>query len=705
LSSIVIDTRRKLDALGVDRLALVFVVVTVLDGFSLLLARDGVHVEMLWPARGVILACCMLWRPKSTMPVLVTALLGGIFGEIAVGAGLLHAVMRSLLSIAGIAGVLFASERLVAPEIDFRNWRHLWKFLAIGWVTAAIVAIPGSQLATWQPSATFLQSWSSWSLSTILAYTIFAPSFVLLATMRKAERATPEAERRIFVANLCMLVLLCFVFSQSTFPAGFLIAVAMLAVAFYSETEGASIALLLTAIVALTATAMGSGPWTLVPGTMSTRVDAIQVFLAVLTIGIIPTAAAITERRKLQESLTSALEQTRRTADALRESEALYRLLAENASDIVIRTDITGEILYVAPSVERNLGYRPSDLVGRAFYDLLLPEDVGILRKAMSDAHVNTDARGRRIEYRARHGSGRIVWLESAPSLGTDARGGVCLVDIARDVTQRKEMEAALKAESQRAEAAAEAKAEFLANVSHDLKTPLTTVIGFADALNDYCDLDARARRFANRVRTASLVLLSTVNDILDFSRLERGKLAFEPRLFSLRAHLEETIDLFAIQAAEKGLRLALQCDPGLDSAEVFADPHRLRQVLINLIGNAVKFTDTGSVRLAVRSEDRPAQGRRLRCEVIDTGPGIDAANADRLFQRFSQVDSSGQRFGGTGLGLAICKAIISAMDGEIGVTSAAGRGACFWFEIPLQVTGAVFVEPVAAFVSQGATD
>ena len=696
LTPILIDLRRKLDALGLERLALIFVVVTVLDGFSLLLARNSIHVEMLWPSRGIVLACCLLWRPRSTLPVLFIALLGGIVGQVAVGAGILHAVMRSFVSVAAIVVVLLASDKLVDREIDFRNWRHLWKFLAIGWLAAATMALPGSQLATWQPGSSFVQHWSTWSLSTILSYTIFTPTFVLLATMRNIEHRSPTMERRLFIANLGMLVLLCFVFSQSMFPAGFMIAVALLGVAFYSETEGASVALLLTAIVALTATAMGSGPWTLVPGSIAVRVDAVQIFLAALTVGIIPTAAAITERRKLQESLTTALEQTRKTANALRESEELYRLLAENASDIVIRMDVTGRVMYVAPSVEKILGHRPQDLIGRSMYEFLLAEDVAILRQAINDAREVKAPRNARIEFRARHGAGGLVWLESSPTLGTDSRGEVAIIDIARDITLRKEMEKALIDARQRAEDAAEAKSEFLANVSHDLKTPLTTVIGFADALNDYCELDTRSRRFADRVRTASLTLLATVNDILDFSRLERGKLAFEPRLFDLRKHLEETMDLFAMQAQEKGLQLAFRCDASLNNVEAFADPHRLRQVVINLLGNAIKFTEKGSVTLSVRCEESATRSKRLLCEVTDTGPGIDAANVDRLFQRFSQIDNSGRRFGGTGLGLAICKAAISAMDGEIGVTSTPGCGSCFWFAIPLQLSGAI-VDDVAA--------
>jgi signal transduction histidine kinase len=168
---------------------------------------------------------------------------------------------------------------------------------------------------------------------------------------------------------------------------------------------------------------------------------------------------------------------------------------------------------------------------------------------------------------------------------------------------------------------------------------------------------------------------------------LERGQLTFEPELFPLRRSVEETLDLFAVQAAEKGLELSFNCSPSLDTIEVLTDPHRLRQVLLNLVGNAVKFTDSGSVTLALSRITSGTRGPRLRCEVSDTGPGIDVAHVDRLFQRFSQIDNSNRRrSGGTGLGLAICKAIVSAMDGDIGVSTETGGGARFWFEIPVQM-------------------
>src|SRR5207245_917856 len=166
--------------------------------------------------------------------------------------------------------------------------------------------------------------------------------------------------------------------------------------------------------------------------------------------------------RRLQENLSIAFDETRRTAEALRESEALYRLLAENASDIVVRTDAVGRILYVSPSIERILGYQVSELLGRSIYDSLVAEDVPAVRAAVSDALRGRNTGGQRIEYRARHGDGRIVWLESSPTVGRDTSGLEGIVDIARDITERKAMESALIEARERAESAAEAKSVFL---------------------------------------------------------------------------------------------------------------------------------------------------------------------------------------------------------------------------------------------------
>ncbi len=247
------------------------------------------------------------------------------------------------------------------------------------------------------------------------------------------------------------------------------------------------------------------------------------------------------------------------------------------------------------------------------------------------------------------------------------------------------------RAARSRALAATEAKTEFLATMSHEIRTPLNSVLGFAQLLATRQDLPPDVRRQVNLIDSAGAALLTVVNDILDFSRVEAGQIELLPQPTSAAALLRDTVAIMAPEARAKGLALDLTI---IDPVEALhdLDADRLRQVLINLLNNAVKFTEEGRIdaRLIVEPGDLED---RLRFEVIDTGVGIDLDKQALLFQRFSQADSSMSRLhGGAGLGLAICRALVEVMDGKIGVDSVAGRGSCFWIEL-----SAPTIEPIAA--------
>ena len=236
------------------------------------------------------------------------------------------------------------------------------------------------------------------------------------------------------------------------------------------------------------------------------------------------------------------------------------------------------------------------------------------------------------------------------------------------------------------AEAAAHVKAEFLANMSHELRTPLTAVLGFTQLVEQQPELSDETRAYVQRVANAGKALRATVNDILDFSKLEAGQVDIKPQPMSPADLAREAAELFAAQARDKGVVLSVSGLSNLPPA-IEADPDRLRQILLNLIGNAVKFTDSGAVIATIRFDEA---SQRLSVEVSDTGPGIAAEQAGHLFQRFAQVDgASTRRSGGTGLGLAICKGLVDAMGGKIGVESTLGSGSRFWFEIPARVAEA----------------
>jgi PAS domain S-box-containing protein len=631
----------------------------------------------IWLSNGFGVACLLSCRNRHWPALLVGCLVGGLTAGAHVGD--LPIVNLALVScnIVQILACAWGVRRVCGEEVDLGRVRDMIAFALICGLAVPIpTGVVAATIHTAMRGGVLLTNIGVWTLGDILGLMTITPCLLALVRIRHYRKERPLSASGVGCL-LLLLVVTISVFIQSR-PLLFVVPPVMLLVAWRLEVLGAALSATLVAVVAVIFTMADLGPLTQLQDGSPDQAIVLQLFLATAIFISLPVASIQRHRREMLRSMREA-------NAAMVRSEARFRQLAENAQDMIVHSNLQGVIQYVSPACVPMLGYAPEELIGRqGMATIVHGNDRDMVRDIVVEQinhMVAHDSAPSRVQYRAIRKDGGVIWLESRPGLQHDPLTGAVtgITDIVRDVTEQKAMERKLREARNDAEAAAAVKSEFLANMSHELRTPLTSVLGFARLVDEEPDLAPDARRFIGRVLSGGKALLATINDILDFSKLEAGQLELKLEAAAPDEIIDEVLDLFSLEAGAKGVALRAEGLARLPS-DLMIDPGRLRQVLLNLIGNAVKFTERGAITVSAAYDDA---AHRLHLSVADTGPGIASEDVDLLFRRFSQVDAGlTRKHGGTGLGLAICKGLVEAMDGQIGVISVPGQGACFSFDI-----------------------
>ncbi len=397
----------------------------------------------------------------------------------------------------------------------------------------------------------------------------------------------------------------------------------------------------------------------------------------------------ITKRKEDEDALVQYREHLEQMIEErtreLRVSESKMRAIVSGSSTPIFFFDAAQRLTFVNSAFQELTGFAEAELLGADITSVYDPR----LIMASDCLRLRSEAlKGERDHYRSeialRKKSGELLWIDMNGSTVKDADGRVTqIVAVALDITYRKKIMAELEEARKAAEEASNAKSQFLATMSHEIRTPLNGVIGLSDLLLG-TELNPKQYEYAQLIKASGKSLLFLINDILDFSKIEAGKLELDFEDFDLPSVIESVLGILASRASGKDLEICTSFSQGLPRI-VHGDSGRVRQILLNLVGNSIKFTESGGVHIRAEVEKYESERVMVRFSVTDTGIGIPQDRIDRLFKAFSQADSSSARvYGGTGLGLAISLRLVHLMGGEIGVVSEQDRGSTFWFKIPL---------------------
>jgi len=649
---------------------------------SLRLADAGESVSQIWLANACAAGFLLRIRLRCELPVLFACFAASLASNVVQQMPDPIAVLFSLANVAEITAVLVIARGAAKVQPDMTRLvdlaRFVWAGGLIGPLVSAVITAPAMGNTLEQVRAGAL----TWFLTDSMAMVLVVPTILLIIDRMRCPPARALA-RPFEKAALLSGGMACafLVFNQTHYPLMFLIQPITLLHAFRLGSLGTALNVGGAAVVATVMTWAGIGPIADASGAGIAQLHLLQAFIAANFLTGLPVAAILAGR----DRMTARLEIGKREVD----------LLADNISDAILRFDLDGVCTYASPSVREVMAVSPDIMLGQHITARLHPDAHDRALEAL-DRLLSGSSEHERVTYRrfADDVDGSPVFLEADCALvrnpETSAPEGVVVA--ARDVTERVELELLLTRARRNAENAARAKSDFLANMSHEIRTPMNGVLGFAELMLQG-DLADDQRRFAELIVQSGRSMMMLLNDVLDLSKIESGQFTIDQAPVNLYASLAECAALHRPAAERKGLRLELaveddEPDSRLDeqsSPWLLTDGLRLRQILLNLISNAVKFTEVGGIRVSCR-----VGSHDVRITVADSGIGISPQQLETIFNAFTQGDAdTARRYGGTGLGLSISRQLAALLGGQIAVESTPGEGSRFTLVLP-----AVFAAP-----------
>ncbi|MEE4204976.1 MAG: ATP-binding protein [Erythrobacter sp.] len=644
---------------------------------SLETARYGTIATSVWLPNALGVAFLLRARLSNELAFLIALAAANMGANLLIGTEAAVAGLYTIANLADVTVVTWLTRRGCGDRPDMTRISHLVRFVWAGGLVGPLICAAIAAPVMHGDAGSLPAGALAWFLTDAMSMVVLVPTALLAWDAIEQGRAPDPAALAqaagVFATGMACALL---VFDQTLYPLLFLVPPITLLHAFRLGSLGTALYVMAVAGIACGKTLAGEGPIVAASASGLAQVHLVQAFIAANFLTGLPVAAILAGRRRIVEELEAGKQR--------------LDLLAQNIADAVLRYDAQRVCTYASPSVREVLGARPEDLLGEPV-DILLHETERERVLLALDRLMTGRSERERVTYRRLGDApgGSPVFIEADCTIAADPvtgeRDGIIVA--ARDVTARIELEALLTGARRKAESAARAKSEFLANMSHEIRTPMNGVLGFAELMLQG-KLDPEQRRQANLIVESGRSMMLLLNDILDLSRIEAGEVAIDHAPVDLHATLSDCAALHRPSAEEKGLQLTFQCRCGTHSEcrfdedarpWIMTDGLRLRQIALNLIGNAVKFTESGGVEVSY------TVGHGLaRIRVEDSGIGISEARLGAIFRPFAQGSGDiARRYGGTGLGLSISRQLAELMGGRIEVESAAGRGSCFSLVLP----------------------